>query len=491
MKEVVLIFPHQLFKQHPALQISRQVYLLEEWLFFRQYNFHQQKIILHRSGMKFYEKYLLENNYAVEYVESTDERNEVTKLITFLSQQKITHIHIADVVDCWLTKRIRVACKKHSIKLTFYASPAFLNTMNEVVDYFNKKKTYFQTDFYVQQRKQRKILLETNGKPTGGKWTFDAENRMKFPKKAIAPAINFPQLSSYIAEAKKYVQQHFPQNYGSADGPHFFVATFKEAEEWLNNFLNTRFQKFGIYEDAIVANESILHHSVLTPMLNTGLLTPQQILNAVMQHAAQNDIPLNSLEGFIRQIVGWREFIRIVYEREGSKQRTTNYWRFKRKIPKNFWTGTTGIAPIDITIRKVLQTGYCHHIERLMVLANFMLLCEFDPDEVYRWFMELFIDAYDWVMVPNVYGMTQFADGGLMTTKPYISGSNYLMKMSNYEKGDWQQVWDGLFWRFMHVHRDFFLQNPRLGMLVGTFDKMPEEKRNIHLVNAEKYLTSL
>ena len=189
MKEVVLIFPHQLFKQHPALQISRQVYLLEEWLFFRQYNFHQQKIILHRSGMKFYEKYLLENNYAVEYVESTDERNEVTKLITFLSQQKITHIHIADVVDCWLTKRIRVACKKHSIKLTVYASPAFLNTMDEVVDYFNKKKTYFQTDFYVQQRKQRKILLETNGKPTGGKWTFDAENRMKFPKKAIAPAI--------------------------------------------------------------------------------------------------------------------------------------------------------------------------------------------------------------------------------------------------------------------------------------------------------------
>ncbi|CAN5509364.1 cryptochrome/photolyase family protein [soil metagenome] len=491
MNEVVLVFPHQLFKQHPALQKGRRVYLVEEWLFFRQYNFHKQHLILHRSSMKFYEAYLKEQHHTVHYINTTDEHNEVAKLIAFLSQQKITHIHIADVVDNWLTKRIKTACKKYAIKLTVYASPSFLNTMDEVADYFSKKKTYFQTDFYIQQRKQRKILLEANGKPTGDKWTFDAENRMKFPKKAIAPAIHFPEVSSYILEATAYVQQHFPQNYGSTAAPHFFVATFKEADNWLNDFLKNRFEKFGDYEDAIVADEHVLHHSVLTPMLNTGLLTPQQIVDAVLAYGEKNSTPLNSLEGFIRQIIGWREFIRIVYEREGNKQRTTNYWKFKRKIPASFWTGTTGIAPIDITIKKVLQTGYCHHIERLMVLGNFMLLCEFDPDEVYRWFMEMFIDAYDWVMVPNVYSMTQFADGGLMTTKPYISGSNYLMKMSNYEKGAWQQVWDGLFWRFMDVHRNFFLQNPRLGMLVGTFDKMSEEKRSTHLANAEKYLSSL
>jgi deoxyribodipyrimidine photolyase-related protein len=139
----------------------------------------------------------------------------------------------------------------------------------------------------------------------------------------------------------------------------------------------------------------------------------------------------------------------------------------------------------------VLKNGYCHHIERLMVLGNFMLLCEFDPDEVYRWFMEMFIDAYDWVMVPNVYGMAMFADGGLMTTKPYISGSNYLMKMSDYPKGEWQQVWDALFWRFMQVHRSFFSQNPRLGMLLGTLDKMSSEKRNGLMEKAEQFLNSL
>ena len=491
MKSASLVFPHQLFERHPALQKDRTIYLVEEWLFFRQYNFHQKKLILHRSGMKFYEAFLKEKNHHVEYIETSDERNDVRELILFLAKQNIDQIHMADVADNWLMKRIDSSCKKERIELVVHASPSFLNTMDDVAGYFSKKKTYFQTDFYTQQRKHRNILIEKNGKPTGGKWTFDADNRLKFPKKEVAPAVHFPKDNKYVAEAKKYVQKHFPNNYGSANAPHFFVSTFEESKEWLADFLTTRFEKFGVYEDAIVARENILHHSVLTPMLNTGLLTPKQVLDAVLEHAANHTIPLNSLEGFIRQIIGWREFIRIVYEREGSKQRTTNYWKFTRKIPQSFWTGTTGIAPIDITIQKILQTGYCHHIERLMVLGNFMLLCEFDPNEVYRWFMEMFIDAYDWVMVPNVYGMTQFADGGIMTTKPYISGSNYLMKMSDYEKGEWQPIWDGLFWRFMHVHRQFFLQNPRLGMLVGTFDKMQEEKRNSHMATAEKYLSTL
>jgi deoxyribodipyrimidine photolyase-related protein len=226
-------------------------------------------------------------------------------------------------------------------------------------------------------------------------------------------------------------------------------------------------------------------------MLNVGVLTPQYIIDETIQYAQQHTIPLNSVEGFVRQILGWREFIRAVYELKGNEERTKNYWKFTRKIPASFWNGTTGIEPIDTTIQKVLHTGYCHHIERLMVLGNFMLLCEFDPNEVYRWFMELFIDSYDWVMVPNVYGMSQFADGGLMSTKPYISGSNYIMKMSDYKKGNWQSTWDGLFWRFMHTHRTFFLQNPRLGMLVKSFDKMSTEKQQEHLRKSQQYLDSL
>lgn len=491
MTEATLIFPHQLFKEHPALQKGRPIYIIEEWLFFRQYNFNKQKLILHRASMKFYEEYLNKYTYEVRYIETQDERNDVRILIASLARKGVLKIHFAEVADTWLMKRISDSCEEYKIELVIYTAPSFLTTQDEVTNYFNKHKTYFQTDFYKDRRKQQKLLLEKDGKPVGGKWTFDDENRLKFPKKEVVPALHFPKINKHLPEATAYVQKHFGANYGSAAAPHYFAITFNDAEDWLNDFIHSRFQKFGDYEDAIVAKENVLHHSVLSPMLNAGLLTPQQVINAILKGATKYKVPINSLEGFIRQVVGWREFVRIVYEREGTKQRTTNYWKFSRKIPKSFWDGTTGIAPIDITIKKVLKTGYCHHIERLMVLGNFMLLCEFDPDEVYRWFMELFVDAYDWVMVPNVYGMTQFADGGLMTSKPYISGSNYLMKMSDYEKGEWQPIWDGLFWRFMHVHRDFFLKNPRLGMLIGTFDKFTAEKRAMHLATAENYLSGL
>ncbi len=441
--------------------------------------------------MKFYTDYLLQKNISVTYIETTDIRNDVRVLVGSLSKQGINEIHITDVTDDWLLQRIKAACKKHDLNLVVYRTPYFLNSLEEVAEFFDKKNTYYQTDFYIQQRREKKVLLEKDGRPIGNKWTFDYENRSRFPKKEVVPKFNNEGENAYITEARIYIEKHFSTNYGNGDAPYFFITDFEMAAGRLSDFLMNRFEKFGVYEDAIVANEHVLHHSVLSPLLNCGLLTPQQVIDAALDHAVNYDIPLNSLEGFVRQVMGWREFVRIVYEREGGRQRTTNYWKFSRKIPASFWTGTTGILPIDITITKILRTGYCHHIERLMVLGNFMVLCEFDPDEVYRWFMEMFVDAYDWVMVPNVYGMTQYADGGLMTTKPYISGSNYLMKMSDYNKGKWQNIWDGLFWRFMHVHRDFFLSNPRLGMLIKTFDKMPAEKQANHLNIANTFLKEL
>ena len=490
MMSATLIFPHQLFPTNPALKKGVPVYLIEETLFFNQYNFHQQKLVLHRASMKCYQAELEKKGFEVLYVEAGELEADSRKLVANLAKKKITEVIVTDVVDNWLMKRLSSAAKKHKIELQIKPTPNFLNQLSDVDEFFSKKKTYFQTDFYISQRKQRKLLLEKDQKPLGGKWTFDADNRSKFPKGEIVPVLSIPKENEWVREAKTYVQQNFGKNYGESEG-FIYPVTSKESLKWLDHFLEDRFENFGVYEDAMVAKESFLYHSVLTPMLNIGLLSPQQIIDASLEKASEKEIPLNSLEGFIRQVLGWREFIRIVYEREGSLQRTKNYWGFKRKIPKSFWTGTTGIAPMDIVIKKVLKTGYSHHIERLMVLGNFMLLCEFDPDEVYRWFMEMYVDAYDWVMVPNVYGMTQFADGGLMTTKPYISGSNYLMKMSDFPKGDWTAIWDGLFWRFMHVHRDFFLKNPRLGMLINTFDKMPKEKQQNHLQAANKFLKSL
>jgi deoxyribodipyrimidine photolyase-related protein len=491
MMTVTIIFPHQLFEKHPALDTDSFIYLIEESLFFKQYKFHKQKLVFHRASMKFYEKYLVDRNYNVKYIESSSDLSDVRKLIPQLKNKGISEIHFADVVDNWLEKRIFETAKSNGIKIKVYDSLGFINSKEEIKKYFNSKKNYSQTSFYIEQRKNLDLLIDDDGKPIGGKWTYDSENRKKYPAKKIPPQITFPEQNEFVEEAIKYVNKNFSQNYGDINKNFIYPTTFNESKKWFNQFLQKRFEEFGPYEDAIVAEESVLHHSLLSPLLNSGLLTPEYVIDKTIKFADRNEIPTNSLEGFLRQIIGWREFIRGIYEVDGSKQRTTNYWNFKRKIPKSFWEGTTGIDPLDITIKKVLETGYCHHIERLMVLGNFMLLCEFDPDDVYKWFMEMFIDAYDWVMVPNVYGMSQFANGGLMATKPYISGSNYLMKMSNYKKGEWQLIWDGLFWRFMDKHRKFFLSNPRLGMLIKTFDKMEKKKKQKLLTAAENYLHKL
>jgi deoxyribodipyrimidine photolyase-related protein len=491
MATVSIVFPHQLFERHPALAKGRTVYLVEESLFYTQYKFHKQKLTFHRASMKAYESHLKLKGYTVTYIEANNNLHDIRNLIRHLHEQGITEIHFADVVDNWLKKRIHQMATLCSINCQEYDSPTFLTSRATVNEYFGKKKKFFQTDFYIQQRKQLNLLLDKKGNPLGGQWTYDADNRLNYPKGKKPPAVHFPKTNEHWKEASGYVEKNFPENYGTVNNDFAYPTTYHESNKWLAEFLKTRLQEFGPYEDAVVADENILHHSVLTPMLNVGLLTPQQVVDETVAFAAKHNVPLNSLEGFIRQVIGWREFIRGVYEVKGTEERTKNYWKFKRKIPLTFWTGNTGIPPIDSTIKKILQTGYCHHIERLMVLGNFMLLCEFDPDDVYRWFMEMFIDAYDWVMVPNVYGMSQFADGGLMATKPYISGSNYLMKMSDYPKGDWQKIWDALFWRFMHTHREFFLKNPRLGMLVKTFDKMEESKKNGHLKLAGDFLKRL
>jgi deoxyribodipyrimidine photolyase-related protein len=491
MSRTGIVFPHQLFEQSILTSKCEIIYLIEENLYFTQYNFHKQKIAFHRASMKFYENYLREKTIKVVYIDSHNELADIRKLIPYLKSKGVQSLEYIDTTDYWLEQRISKTCKACHVEMKKNLTPLFLNSTEENAAYFLDKKRMFQTDFYKHQRQSRSILIENKQKPVGGKWTYDDENRLKYPKGKTPPEVAFLNPNNFYTEAVAYTQKYFPDNYGKLNTDFIYPTTYIESKNWLKTFCKSRFSEFGTYEDAILSTENILHHSVLTPMLNTGLLTPQFIIDEVLLYASNQKIPLNSSEGFIRQIIGWREFIRAVYELKGKEERTKNYWGFTRKIPSSFWNGTTGIEPIDSTIKKVLETGYCHHIERLMVLGNFMLLCEFDPDEVYRWFMELFIDAYDWVMVPNVYGMSQFADGGLMATKPYISGSNYLMKMSDYKKGEWQNVWDGLFWRFMHTHRDFFLQNPRLGMLVRTFDKMPDTKQKAHLNNAEQFLNSL
>lgn len=489
MKEAVLIFPNQLFKNAPILNTDCDIYLVEEFLFFKHYKFHKQKIAFHRATMKAYEDHLISKYKTVYYIEAISELCDTRHLIPKLIADGVKTLHITDPADNWLQKHINSVSVE--IKIVWYENPLFINSKSDLSSFFKPtKKKFFQTSFYKEQRKSRNILM-TSGEPEGGKWTYDTDNRKKYPKDKIPPRIQFPDKTKYHKEAETYVDEHFKNHYGELTNFSIYPIDYETSEKWFQQFLDIRFHEFGIYEDAIVKEEHFLNHSLLSPLINVGLLHPHSVIEKAIDYAKSNDIPLNSTEGFVRQILGWREFIRGVYEVKGTEERSRNFWDFKRKIPASFYDGTTGIQPIDDVIKKVLKTGYAHHIERLMILGNFMVLCEFDPDDVYQWFMELFIDSYDWVMVPNVYGMSLYADGGLMSTKPYISGSNYIMKMSNYSKGDWQSIWDGLFWTFMDKHREFFLSNPRLGMLIRTFDKMKIETKEKHFKVAETFLKKL
>jgi len=483
MPTAALIYPHQLFDPHPAVAGADVVFLVEDPLFFRQYAFHKQKLMLHRATMK---RFAAEVIPKAKYLDAHT-LADTGDVVAHIKKAKCRSVRVVDPNDDWLRGKLSVACEADGVALTVLEDPHFLTPQSEMDAFVGGDEKLFFTDFYVRQRKRLKVLLTPDGKPVGGKWSFDADNRKKLPKTVHPPPPAVPPENEFVREAREYVRANFPNAPGS-DSSFVYSTSVSDARAWLADFLDHRFSHFGIYEDAISTRSRVLFHSVLTPALNVGLLSPREVYESALQYADR--VPLNSLEGFVRQVIGWREFVRLVYRARGRRQRTRNYWGYTRPIPAAFYTGTTGIAPVDHVIRSVLDTGYCHHIERLMILGNFMLLCDLRPDAVYQWFMELFVDAYDWVMVPNVYGMSQFADGGGMTTKPYVSGSSYVLKMSDFPKGKWCPVWDALYWRFIDRHADVFRSNPRMAVMVGMRDKMGAKLAEHHRV-ADAFLAGL
>jgi len=488
-----LLLPSQLFAQHPALATRPDtVVLFEDPLFFGDAYYpakmHKQKLWLHRASMARYRDGLATKGFDATIWPFERHPDACLRLFQSLRDRGVSQVVMADPVDFVALKRLRAAAGSTDITLDIQPSPGFLNTRADNLKWSAGRKRWFMAEFYKSQRRRLNVLME-NGQPTGGQWSFDEENRKKVPKALLGslPWIDWPAHDAVDEAAKASVLADFPDALGSLDTL-YYPTSHKAASDWMAQFLERRFERFGDYEDAIVEGENWLWHAVLTPALNIGLLTPKQVLDAALAHADCKGIPLNSLEGFIRQIIGWREFIRATYEDLGVPMRTTNHWGHHRPIPRSFYDGTTGIDPLDDTINRILKTGYCHHIERLMVLGGFMFLCEIDPDDVYRWFMEMFVDSYDWVMVPNVYAMSQHADGGLITTKPYFSGSNYVRKMSHWSKGPWADIWDGLYWRFILKHTDRLAGNPRWAMMCRSAGRMSSEVKNKHVTTAEAFL---
>jgi deoxyribodipyrimidine photolyase-related protein len=477
--EATIIYPHQLFKDLPAVADGRLVYLVEEPLLLTHNPIHRQKLMLHKLSMDAFERELASAGITVTRLTIAD-HPKTAAVFTKLKQDGVTKLHIVDTTDCYLERAI-AAC---GIERVWYDSPQFILPKSDACARFATSKK-FMASFYKQLRKDKNILINSDGEPTGGKWSFDEENRKKIPKGTELPEDLRKFGNAETGAAENWTEAVEAEKYGAAGC--WLPYTHTGAEEFLQEFFCTRFAHFGPYEDALTTRGTRLWHSTISPLLNIGLLTPQYVLDKAISYANEHNVPMNSLEGFVRQILGWREFIRASYEVDGNKMRQQNFFKHTRSLPAAYWDGTTGLAPVDHAINNALQYGYNHHIERLMVMGNVMLLSQINPHDVYRWFMGMYIDAYDWVMVPNVYGMSQFADGGSFATKPYISGANYIKKMSDYKTGDWEQTWTALYWNFINTHLDVFKSNHRMSMMPRLLEKMDPDTREQHFETAKLY----
>lgn len=490
MKTALILYPNQLFDTAHLPQVDTVV-LVEDPLFFgvdQQYplRLHKQKIILHRASMRRYaEEVLWPLGVSVDYVDL----DVFMKTGDILNRvKKFDAVYIFDPIDDVLTKRLLQARREREGKLAveFLPSPNFYLKDSEIRQYLGEKHKQLFADFYQWQRERFNVLIGSDYKPVGGQWSFDTENRQKLPEDAALPTFEAFGNNKWVKEAIEYVEKHFADNRGSTD--FIWPTSHAEAASWLADFVANRLDQFGPYEDAIDSKAVWLYHSALSSSLNTGLLTPQQVVDVVLARHTKQPVPLQSLEGFIRQVLGWREFMRGLYVTRGVAMRNANVLKHNRRLTSAWFDGTLGIPPFDDMVAKLHQHAYAHHIERLMIAGNLMMLAEIHPDDVYQWFSEFFIDAYDWVMVPNVYGMSQFADGGSVVTKPYISASNYILQMSDYKRGDWSDIWDGLYWRFIERHQELLSQNPRMRVITQRLDRLDPDRRRIIHYRAEDFL---
>lgn len=469
--KILLVYSTQLFKNNELVKLVDKVYIIEDPVYFTKFPFHKLKLTYHRATMKFYSDFIKADRYF--------DFNKVNYGSMF---KDATDVYLYDPVD----KEVLNKVYKHSkgTRVHVYDTPAFLETLGDLEEYrnkhTNKKNYYHDASFYRYQRRKLDVLMDGN-KPVKGQWSFDKENRNPYDDDYKEPKI-VPYKNKYITQAQKYVDKHFPNNFGDNDVMYYPV-TFREAEQHLKTFLKHKMTTFGKYQDGVRSDVIFGSHSVLSPMLNVGLLTPRYVLDETVKHYDSKHIA--SFEAFIRQVIGWRSFMRFMYHYHGEDMMDMNLLNHKNKINKSWYDGTTGVDVVDAMISKVKKYAYLHHIERLMYMGNFALITMMHPKEIYKWFMVCFIDSYEWVMVPNVMGMSQYSLKGIsMMTRPYFSSSSYINKMSDYKR---DELWDALYYNFINKHQTRLAKIYATAMQVKHWKNMSEDKKREMLKIAKDY----
>ncbi len=492
--EILLILGNQLFPlEHIKKTNANKVFMAEDFGLTTEHKHHKLKILMFLWSMRKYRDNLVKNGYEV-YYHSIDDDNFKDifedKFLKVIKKENISKIKYFEIEDHFFEKRFNNFVLVNKLNHETINNPMFLTSRLEFKEFLkSQKKLIRMASFYQKIRQKLSILIDDQNKPLGGKWSYDEDNRKKLPKNIDIPKIPPIQDDKKFKTLKLTINSFFHDHPGSTD--YLWMPTDREESlMWLDNFFYNKFSNFGNYEDAIRSENNFLFHSAISPILNMGLITPDEVIKKALEFSQLKSVPINSLEGFIRQIIGWREFIRGIYHYKGNEEINSNYWNHQRKLTKDWYEGTTGIDPLDDAIKDCLKFGYTHHIPRLMVICNIMNLSKIHPDEIYRWFMEMFVDSSDWVMVPNVYGMGTFADGGIFATKPYSCGSNYILKMSNYKKDDWCDVVDGLYWMFMSENISFFKSNPRLAILVKSLERMNIDRKELIFSKAIDFINT-
>ena len=483
----------------PAETVVLMMEVADETTYVRH---HKQKIAYILSAMRHHAAALARAGWTVEYVRLDDPDNagsftgEITRAVARHAPERIVvteagEWRVAAMLDSWETI--------FGIPVAIRADDRFVATHAEFDAWASERKQLTMEFFYRDMRRKTGLLMDGNT-PVGGRWNFDKENRK--PAKAD---LFMPQPHAFVPDAitqevLALVAERFADHPGTLDG-FAYAVTAADAEKQAAYFMAKALPQFGDYEDAMLTGERYLWHSILSPYINSGLLDPLDLCRRAEAEYRAGRAPINSVEGYIRQIIGWREYMRGIYWREGPDYVDRNFLNHTRKLPGWYWTGETDMHCLKEAIGQTLDTAHAHHIQRLMVTGNFALLIGADPAEVHRWYLEVYIDAYEWVELPNTLGMSQFGDGGLLGSKPYISSGAYIDRMSDYcgncrydvkkRVGEDACPYNALYWDFLARHEDKLGGNQRLRMPYTTWKKQNAQSRNETRAQAKTFLLAL
>lgn len=506
-KTLCLILGDQLTHDIAALQnVDKDndiIWICEVWDEATYVKHHKKKISFIFSAMRHFAEELKDKGYKVHYTKLDDPDNagsfqgEVDRAI---KKHKPNKIITTFPGEYRVFKDMQTWQDTFGIEVEIYQDDRFLCSPEEFMQWAEGRKQLRLEYFYREMRKKYNILMDGEGKPEGGEWNYDSENR-KPPKNGLdVPKTYTAQTDQITDNVLDLVAKKFANHFGDLENFHFAV-TRDQALYALDKFLTERFAQFGDYQDAMLQGEAWMFHSHIGLYLNCGLLTPLEVVQKAEIAYKNGKAPLNATEGFIRQILGWREYVRGIYWMKMPAYENENFFNAKRKLPALYWGGDTQMNCLKQCVTETKENAYAHHIQRLMVLGNFALIAGLDPDAVNEWFMIVYADAYQWVELPNVTGMILYADGGVLGSKPYAAGGAYINRMSNYcghckykvskKNGPDACPFNYLYWDFFIRHEDILKGNPRLNHSYATISKMDEDKKQAIKDDAKWFFKAL